>query len=46
MIGTLVSRRVATLCELQTVYSTQDAYELLEVVQIDAHNDAILNKPD
>lgn len=38
IIGTLVSSRLATLHELQTVYGIEDAYRLLEVVGVDNHN--------
>lgn len=38
MIGTLISSRMATLFELDTVYSVHDAYDMLEVVIIDAYN--------
>lgn len=39
VIGTLVSARLATLHELQTVYGVEDAYNLLEVLKIDMHNE-------
>lgn len=38
MIGALVSAKIATLTELQTVYGLEDAYDLLEVLTVDAHN--------
>lgn len=38
MIGAIVSARIATLHELETVYSLEDAYELLEVLSVDAIN--------
>jgi hypothetical protein len=38
IIGLLVSARVATLAELQSVYGVEDAYNLLEVVTVDAFN--------
>lgn len=38
MIGAVVSSRLATLVELDTVLSVEDAYLLLEVVNVDAHN--------
>ncbi len=38
IIGALVSSRIATLHELQTVYGVEDAYNLLEVVGVDNHN--------
>lgn len=45
MIGTVVSRRLATLHELDTVYGTQDMHDLMEIVAVDNHNQRILNKP-
>lgn len=42
VIGTLVSARIATLAELQTVYSIEDAYNLLEVVNVDHHNERVI----
>lgn len=35
-----MSARIATLAELQTVYGVQDAYDLLEVHNVDAYNDS------
>lgn len=37
-IGIVVSRRLATLHELQTVYGLSDLYDLLEIVTIDDYN--------
>jgi hypothetical protein len=34
----LVSRRLATLHELENVYGVRDAYDLLEVLSIDDYN--------
>ncbi|WP_276330929.1 hypothetical protein [Methylobacterium currus] len=34
----------ATLHELQTVYGIKDAFDLLEVIQIDAHNERAAQK--
>jgi hypothetical protein len=33
-----VSARMATLHELQTVYGVADAYNMLEVLNVDLHN--------
>lgn len=44
IIGTLVSSKVATLHELDTVYGVEDAYKLLEVLAVDAHNLRVLEK--
>ena len=43
IIGACISHKAATLHDLQTVYSLQDAYDLLEIVNVDAHNQRILN---
>lgn len=38
LIGGLISSRLCTLHELQTVYSLEDALNLWEVLSIDGHN--------
>jgi hypothetical protein len=38
MIGRLISQRLATLHELQTVYGAEDAYNLMEIMAVDIHN--------
>lgn len=30
--------------ELDTVYSIEDAYDMLEVLRVDAHNRRVMNK--
>ncbi len=35
----IVSRKLATLGELQTIYGTEDAYDLLEIITVDNHNE-------
>jgi hypothetical protein len=46
IIGTLVSSRLVSLHELQTVYGVADAYDLLEILSVDIHNErAIRAKP-
>lgn len=45
MIGTIVSRRLATLHELDTVYGTQDMHDMMEIVAVDNHNARILSAP-
>jgi len=37
-VGIVVSKRLATLHELQTVYGLEDLYDLLEIAVIDDHN--------
>lgn len=44
VIGTLLSARVATLAELQTIYSLEDAYNLLEIVNVDSHNERTIRE--
>lgn len=44
MIGTLVSGRLATLHELQTVYGILDAYNLLELMTVDSVNEFRANE--
>lgn len=41
LIGAVVSSRYATLHELDTCYSLEDAYKLLEVISVDAHNQRV-----
>jgi hypothetical protein len=38
-IATVVSKRYATLHELQTVYGSEDLYDLLEIIAVDTHNE-------
>ncbi|OMQ49987.1 transcription elongation factor GreA [Burkholderia pseudomallei] len=40
-IGAVVSRRLATLHELQTVYGQDDLHDLLEIILVDSHNERI-----
>lgn len=41
MIATVIIHRLATLQELQTAYSYEDLFDLLEILQVDAYNQAI-----
>ena len=43
-IATLLSKRMATLHELDTVYGVRDVYDMLEVVTIDDYNKALVNQ--
>lgn len=36
---------MATLHELSTVYGTQDLYDFLEMIAVNAHNQRALSKP-
>lgn len=44
-IGTVVSRGMATLHELDTVYGTQDLLDMIEIAAVDNYNHRQLNKP-
>lgn len=37
-IGLVVSRRLATMVELQTTLGAQDLYNLIEILAVDNHN--------
>lgn len=45
-VGTVVSKGMATLHELDTVYGTQDLFDLIEIIAVDAHNQRVINKQD
>jgi len=38
MLAAIINNKLATLHELQTVYSIEDAYDLLEVLIVDNNN--------
>jgi len=38
MLAVIINNKLATLNELKTVYSIEDAYTLLEIIVIDSHN--------
>ncbi len=40
----VISRRLATLHELDTVYGTEDLWKLIEIAVVDAHNESVMNK--
>ncbi len=44
VIGTVISKGLATLHELDTVYGSKDAYDMLEVSRVDDYNLALANK--
>jgi hypothetical protein len=39
MIGVIITRRLATLYELQTVYSIDDAADLYEIAAVNNYNE-------
>ena len=44
MIGAIVSSKLATLYELQTVYGLADALDLMEIITVNHHNQRIIQK--
>jgi hypothetical protein len=44
-IGVVVSSKLATLHELQTVYGLSDLYDFLEILAVDACNDRRMRQP-
>ncbi|PRE83792.1 transcription elongation factor GreA [Burkholderia gladioli] len=40
-IGAVVSRRLATLAELQTNLGQTDLHDLLEIIAVDSHNERV-----
>lgn len=43
-IATVISGKLATLIELQTVYGVQDMWDLLEVITVDNNNARVMNE--
>ena len=43
-IGAIISNKLATLNELDTIYSTEDVYDMIEIIAVDAFNSKILQK--
>lgn len=46
MPGTIraaIAAGLATLHELQTVYSVEDVYDMLEIRSVEAHNQALID---
>ncbi len=41
-IGAVVSAKLATLHELDTVYGLTDLYDMLEILMTDAHNQRVM----
>ena len=46
VLATVIRSRLATLHELDTVYGTRDLYDFLEIITVDAHNDAVANQQE
>lgn len=45
-LGAVISSKLATLHELDTVYGVQDMWDLLEIVTVDNHNSGVINGDD
>ncbi len=43
-IAAVISRHPHMLHDLQTVYGSEDLYNLLEVIAVDAHNRRVLSE--
>jgi hypothetical protein len=43
ILGTLISNKLATLNELQTVYGLEDAYLLYEILSVNSYNERIIS---
>lgn len=43
-LGAVISSKLATLHELQTVYGVEDLYNLLEIVAVDNYNQMLASK--
>jgi hypothetical protein len=42
VLGALISAKLATLNELQTVYSLEDAYLLYEIINVNSYNERMV----
>jgi hypothetical protein len=40
----VISKRLATLHELDTVYGCEDLWALIEVSSVDGHNEAVMSR--
>lgn len=45
LVGTVVSHKLATLYELQTIYSYEDALDMYEVIVVNNYNEHEMTKP-
>lgn len=46
VIATLVSKKMASLIDLQTIYGVKDAYDLLEIYAVDSFNQELLRQKE
>lgn len=45
IVGQLLSRRMATWNEMQTIIGVEDGYRMLEVAIVDNYNQHLANQP-
>lgn len=43
MIGAVLSAKLATIVEVQTILSLEDVYKLYDLVLVDAHNAKVID---
>lgn len=44
MFAAIISKRFATLYELQTVYSLEDALDMYEIIAVNGYNEAVYSE--
>ena len=42
LVGVVISKKMATLFELQTIYSLDDLYDMYEVILVNNYNESLL----
>jgi hypothetical protein len=45
-VASIVAKRYATLHELQTVYGSEDLFDLLEIMAVETYNTNAMNAQD
>lgn len=45
-IGSVISARLATMAEIETVLGMEDIYDLLEIMAVDEHNKRIASRSE
>jgi hypothetical protein len=46
IIGAVISARMATMAEIETVLGMEDIYDLLEIMAVDAHNKRLASQSE
>ena len=44
-LAVVISGKLATLHELDTVYGAQDLYDLIEIIAVDNYNQGVASQP-